>query len=185
MTPNLTTQGTGDPPASGRAAGSRHSTPQPEFSALGFVLSPRTTPLSTGRDHPLPHPGLTRGAGSLVLFLLLLFIVVLPARLGPCFPVTVRVLGLQHADGGGAGPAAVGESASPAATRPLRRGLDPLRGEGSSKLLCSLLQREKGTHHGQVLQLILLDEKKKDCIKQIKPIHGITVSICTNHHFPI
>lgn len=122
-----------------QAEGSRNSAPHPELSALGFVLSPRRNPLSTGHDpsHSL-HPGLTRGAGSLVLFLLLLLIIVLPARLGPRFPVTVRVLGLQHADGGGAGPAAVGESASPAAPRPLRRGLDPLGGEGGSKLLRSL-----------------------------------------------
>lgn len=87
---------------------------------------------------------LTRGAWSFILFLLLFFIVVLSPSFSPCFSVTVGVLGLQHVDGGGAGPAAVvGEPASPAAPRALGRGLYPLCSEGSSKLLRSLLWNEK------------------------------------------
>ena len=84
---------------------------------------------------------LTRGAGRFVFLLLLLLIVVLATGLGPGFPVAVRVLGLQHVDGGGAGPAAVvGKPPSSAAARALGRRLDPLGSEGSSKLLCSLLE---------------------------------------------
>lgn len=143
-----------------RAEGS--STPPREFSGFGPLLTASTNPGSRVPIPPAPAADLTRGAGGLVLLLLLLLIVVLPARLSPRFPVTVRVLGLQHINGGGAGPAAiVGKPASPAAAGPLGRGLDALGSEGSRKLLCSLLQSEKWRYQSQVLRLILLHEKKR------------------------
>lgn len=81
-----------------------------------------------------------RRAGRLVLLLLLFFVVVLAASFGASFPVAVRVLGLQHIDGGGARPAAVvGEPPPPAAPRALGGRLYPLSCEGSSELLGSLL----------------------------------------------
>lgn len=121
-----------------------------------------TSPLREALDpSPSGHPRLTRGTESLVLFLLLLFVVVLPARLRPRFPVAVCVFRFQHVNGGGAGPAVVGEPSSPAASGPLRRCLYPLSGEGSGKLLCSLLQSQGRRHQGQVLQLVLLHERKR------------------------
>ena len=136
---------------------------------------------SADRSSPEPRkqqgPGhsLTRGARGLVLLLLLVLVVALPASLGPRLPVAVRVLRLQHVDGGGTGPAAVvGKPASPAAPRALRGGLDPLGGEGRSELLRSLLQQQERRHQSQVLQLVPAEEEEKDWVSMLVKL----ISIC-------
>lgn len=130
-----------------------------------------------------------RGARGLVLLLLLILVVALPASLSPRLPVTVRVLRLQHIDGGGAGPAAVvGKPASPAAPGALRGGLDPLGGEGRSELLRSLLQQQERRHQSQVLQLILAEEEGKDWVSMLVRLISICFSQAVtskDNHLPI
>lgn len=141
------------------------------------------------REQQGPGRSLTRGARGLVLLLLLILVVALPASLGPRLPVTVRVLRLQHIDGGGAGPAAVvGKPASPAAPRALRGGLDPLGGEGRSELLRSLLQQQEQRHQSQVLQLVLAEEEGKDWVSMLVRLISICFSqavTSNDNHLPI
>lgn len=118
---------------------------------------------------------LTRGTGCLIFLFLLLFVVVLPAGLSASLSIAVRVLGLQDVDGGRAGPAGVvGEPPPPAPARPLRRGLDALRGQGGRKLLRAFLNTK---HHN-------VQQRNGEVFSLMVRADGRTPSVCTLSSFP-
>lgn len=133
------------------------------FCSFGFVSSSRAPPSLTG------------GTGCFIFLLLFLLVVVFPAGFSASLSVAVRVLGLQHVDGGCAGPAGVVGEPSPAAPAgPLRRGLDALRRQRSRKLLRAFLNTKQ--HR--------LQQEDREVFSLLVRPDGRTHSTCTLSSFP-